>query len=107
MREAKALGYEVHLIFICLDAPENNILRVRERVARGGHDVPAEDVLRRYQRSLANVPEAISLVDQAMLFDNTGGKARKVLETRHGTVTGHLPGELEPAWVTRLRLALQ
>jgi predicted ABC-type ATPase len=108
MREAKSLGYRVHLIFICLDAPERNILRVRERVTQGGHDVPAEDVLRRYQRSLANVPEAISLADQAFLFDNTGAQARKVLETRDGSVIWSLPGGTsEPAWVTRLRQALQ
>ncbi len=94
MHEAKALGYEVYLIFVCLDEPESNILRIQERVSRG---VPAEDVLRRYHAAWQTCRG----------FDNSGGKARKVLETPTATITWSLPDASEPAWVTRLRQALQ
>jgi predicted ABC-type ATPase len=58
MREARRNGFIVHLVYICLDTTERNIRRVRERVERGGHDVPEKDVRRRYERSLLNLPAA-------------------------------------------------
>lgn len=107
MTEARALGYSVNMIYICLAVPECSIARVRERVARGGHDVPSEDVRRRYDRSLSNLPAAVRLAHHAILFDNTGTEPVKVLEARNGARVRPLPGSPEPAWISRLRLALQ
>ena len=59
MRAAREGGFDVYLTYVCLDTAERNIQRVRERVSRGGHDVPAEDVRRRYERSLAHLPGAL------------------------------------------------
>jgi predicted ABC-type ATPase len=47
-------GYEVSLVFLWLPDPEAALRRVAERVARGGHDVPAEVVRRRYAAGLRN-----------------------------------------------------
>ena len=55
MQLARERGFDVCLTYICLDSAELNIQRVRERVSRGGHDVPADDVRRRYERSVANL----------------------------------------------------
>ena len=37
-----------------LDSPDTCVTRVRERVRKGGHDVPEFDVRRRFVRSLRN-----------------------------------------------------
>lgn len=100
IRTAKRQGYVINLIYIALDTPERNIDRVTERVARGGHDVPDEDVRRRYERSLANAPEAIRLSDIANVFDNSGTKPRQVIEARNGVITWHAANP--PAWVARI-----
>jgi predicted ABC-type ATPase len=34
-----------------------SLARVRQRVKKGGHDVPAADVMRRYDRIMANLVE--------------------------------------------------
>jgi predicted ABC-type ATPase len=47
-------GYAFHLFFLWLPRAEESVLRVRERVARGGHNVPEDTIRRRYQRGLAN-----------------------------------------------------
>ena len=47
--------------------------RVAARVARGGHDVPAQDVIRRYARSLENLPRAMQLADKVTILDNSFG----------------------------------
>ncbi|MCG5054089.1 MAG: AAA family ATPase [Myxococcales bacterium] len=49
----KSLGYRTQLHFIELPSADLALKRVAARVAAGGHDVPAEDVERRFQRGLA------------------------------------------------------
>lgn len=86
MRNAKVNGFGIGLIYICLDTPERSILRVSERVMQGGHDVSDEDVRRRYLRSLANLPEAVRIIDRAVLYDNSGDEYRRMLEVRQCVV---------------------
>lgn len=47
-------GYRTRLAFVFLDTPELCIRRVQQRVQRGGHDVPEEDIVRRFYRSKQN-----------------------------------------------------
>ncbi len=51
--------------------PELALSRVKSRVSKGGHDVPAEDVVRRYFRSKQNLPRAVALVDSYTIVDNS------------------------------------
>lgn len=51
MAAARTRGFEVVLIYIGTESVEINLGRIRNRVLAGGHDVPEEDVRRRYQRS--------------------------------------------------------
>ena len=78
-RHARQSGFRVEAHYVCVDLPEIAILRVRQRVLRGGHDVPPEDVLRRFRRSLDNLPEMIRLSDHAVLYDNSGVDGYEVL----------------------------
>lgn len=99
MQQAKAGGFTVRLLYVCVNTPERNIQRVRERVARGGHDVPEADVRRRYHRSLSNLPAALRLAHEAVVYDNSD-EPRKVLETQSGVIVWRAHNE--PAWVTRV-----
>lgn len=54
IRDLKQKEYEFHLLFLWLESPELAVLRVRERVASGGHDVPDQTIRRRYERGLKN-----------------------------------------------------
>jgi predicted ABC-type ATPase len=51
---AKAMGYYLKVIYLFVDSPEVCILRVKGRMLKGGHDVPEEDIERRFYRSLRN-----------------------------------------------------
>ncbi len=42
------------MIYIFVDNEELCVERVRSRVLKGGHNVPEEDIRRRFQRSLTN-----------------------------------------------------
>jgi len=71
LRRAVSLGYDVTSVFVLTADPEVNVLRVRSRVAKGGHDVPEQKTRDRYWRSLANIPELRSLSKRFEIFDNT------------------------------------
>lgn len=55
VRRLRALGWRVELIYLALPSVELSRLRVAERVAAGGHDVPTAELVRRFPRSLRNL----------------------------------------------------
>lgn len=69
----KKKGYKIHLFFLWIPSPDLAISRIRSRVAEGGHDVPVQDILRRFDRSIDNFLKLYQpLVDTWMLFNNAG-----------------------------------
>lgn len=89
MQEAKAAGYHIDFVFICLDSPYRSAARVEWRVGMGGHDIPLDTILRRYPRSLANLPRAVKLADEAAIIDNSAKVPRWVFRIEAGKVTYH------------------
>ena len=68
---AKAKGFKVVLIYLFLETQTENILRVKNRVLNGGHDVPEDDIKRRYTRSRKLFWNTYKdMVDSWMLFFN-------------------------------------
>jgi predicted ABC-type ATPase len=79
LRRLKAQGYEIHFFFLWLKSVDLALSRVRERVSRGGHDVPEAVVRRRFDRSVHNfLVHYRQLADVWMLFDNSGQVPRVV-----------------------------
>jgi predicted ABC-type ATPase len=54
IKQVKTKCYNVFIIFIFLENEEIAIKRIEERVLKGGHWVPTEDVIRRFKRSKNN-----------------------------------------------------
>lgn len=54
IQRLQASGWRVELIYLALPNAELSRLRVAERVAHGGHDIPADAIARRFPRSLHN-----------------------------------------------------
>ncbi len=104
MRDAKAAGYKVNLVFVCTEASALSVFRIAVRVADGGHNVPAADVHRRYQRSLANLPAGIALADRTWLLDNSRACMRLVAAIENGQVKSQ--ATTLPRWVRTARLAI-
>jgi len=87
IRRAKELGYEVIIAYVYVDSPEFCLERIRIRVQNGGHDVPAEDVVRRYARSKQNFVSVYApLADHWMLYYN-GGAELSFVAHGNGTVS--------------------
>jgi predicted ABC-type ATPase len=84
LAEAHRIGYRSYLYYVCTETPAINQRRIANRVRDGGHDVPADKIVHRYERSLALLPEAIRLSDRAYLFDNSGQSHRMFVEFESG-----------------------
>lgn len=87
MREAKKTGYEVSLIFVTTFDKEINVDRVAGRVKEGGHDVPLDKIRARYDRVMGFMPEAISIADKSVVFNNSLDKPVAILRKyRNGEI---------------------
>lgn len=102
IKTAKAAGYKVNLVFVCTESPQISMGRISVRVLDGGHHVPGADVERRYQRSLANLPEGTALADRTWLLDNTRTRMRLVAAIERGEVKTMI--NAQPKWVRQARL---
>ena len=77
LRDCKDRGYTVNLIYVWLKSPELAISRVAKRVASGGHDIPKDTIVRRYQRGLNNLFELyLPLADRWIVYDNSNQRAK-------------------------------
>ncbi|MFM8413178.1 MAG: hypothetical protein ACKOCX_00465 [Planctomycetota bacterium] len=56
---------------IRIDSPDTSRQRVAMRVMQGGHDVPDEKLAAQFQRTLANLERAITMLPVVIVFDNT------------------------------------
>jgi predicted ABC-type ATPase len=86
MQEFKDKGWLVRLFFIGLESPEINVLRVAERVRKGGHNVPIADIYRRYQRSMENLQKATAIADTAIIYDNSAAEGYRLIATIEGGI---------------------
>ena len=79
VKRAQAIGYKVHLLFFCLESPEQAIQRVAQRVEQGGHGIPEDVIRRRFKKGLNNLVHLfMPICDSVTLWDNTRGEASLV-----------------------------
>ena len=70
LSDAVAAGYRVVLCCVWIPEPETSEQRVAMRVSQGGHDVPSDKLLARFDRTLANLERAIVGLPFVLIFDN-------------------------------------
>ena len=100
IRRAKERGYTIRLYYIGLDTMEESLGRIANRVAKGGHDIPKEDVERRFQSRFADVLRVLPYCDEARFFDNDNGFV-EVAEYRNGELFPRVANP--PRWLRELR----
>jgi predicted ABC-type ATPase len=71
----KKQHYEVIIFYLQIPTVEFAIERVNFRVSQGGHNVPKNDIIRRFARSWKNFQEIYRLLaDSWIVFDTSGGQ---------------------------------
>ncbi len=69
--QAAGAGFEVHVWYAGLASAAQHIERVRARVARGGHDIPEQDIRRRFEHSRLNLIKLMPCLTSLRVFDNS------------------------------------
>jgi predicted ABC-type ATPase len=71
VKKAQQKGYEVTLLFFWLSSPQMAMERVARRVSKGGHNIPADVIERRYYRGIRNLVYLyIPLCDRWFVINN-------------------------------------
>lgn len=92
----KQSGYKVHFFYLWLPSVDMALRRIKLRVAKGGHNVPADDVRRRFGRSIDNFFLYYRfLADSWMLFDSSGRKPKAIALERKGKIDIIQPKQFE------------
>ena len=107
LEKAARSGHRLRIWFCGLASADLHLKRVQSRVARGGHDIPAEKIRERWNRSRENLIRLLPLIDHLRVYDNSKeadpAEGRKpgpvlLLEMQHARITA--PADLSgaPDW---------
>ena len=80
-------GYELILYFLGTDDIDINYGRVKKRVKEGGHDVPENIILHRYQMSQSYLKSKIFLFSEAYFIDNSESFSKIMAVFKIGKIT--------------------
>lgn len=96
--KAVSLGYQVILIYIHLESSALNEARVSQRIAEGGHSVPADKIHSRIPRTMQHIAKALPLVSEARLLDNSSrdDPFKQVAVIKKSSLTFRI--DMLPAW---------
>ena len=82
LQKARQRGYFIRCYYILTADPMINVLRVKSRVEAGGHDVPEDKIVTRYDRALNLVKELVKLCDVCQIYDNSGNRLFRIFKKR-------------------------
>ena len=99
VKTAKEKGYAIRLFYIGLSTVEECLGRIRNRVEKGGHNIGADDVKRRYCKRFDDLIKILPYCDEVRFFDNENGFA-EVGEYKNGDVMPK--GDYRPTWIVEL-----
>jgi predicted ABC-type ATPase len=79
LKDLKAKGYHVHLVYLWLRDVKLALERIADRVRKGGHNIPEATVRRRFHKSLANFFDLYEpLMNAWTIFDNSSDKPKRI-----------------------------
>ena len=99
IKRAIAKNYYIRLYYVGLDTMEESLLRIENRVKKGGHNIDAEAVTRRFSKRFEDLLTVLPYCNEATFYDNDNGFV---------TVAKYKNGELQtlgqhvPQWLAEL-----
>lgn len=97
---AREKGYRIHLYYIAVGSADESLLRIKNRVRKGGHDIPMEVVQKRFEKRFDDFMKILPYCDQVQFYDNENGFV-KVADHKGGKI--ELVGEYAPRWILALK----
>lgn len=87
IKRAIEKDYYIRLYYVGLDTIEESLLRIENRVKKGGHNINSEAVEKRFNKRFDNLLAILPYCNEATFYDNDNGFL---------TVAKYKNGELQP-----------
>ncbi|WP_312692243.1 zeta toxin family protein [Caproiciproducens sp.] len=100
IKKAKDLDYAIHLFYVGLSSVEESLKRIKNRVEKGGHDIPTDDVIRRYDNRFETLIKILPYCDEVKFYDNEN-RFDNVAEYRNGEII--YKSDYKPDWLIGLQ----
>ena len=104
IKQAREHDYYIRLYYIGVNSAQESIKRISNRVEKGGHDIPTEDVLRRYNKRFDDLIAVLPYCNEVKLYDNENGFVEKA-EYKNGMLI--IKGNNVPDWLKELQEKLE
>lgn len=107
LKRAGSLGHRLVIWYVGLATVEDNIRRVHQRHAQGGHDIPETTIRERYVKSPINLLRLMDVLTNLTVFDNTLDRNARtsrtpapieLLRVRERALHTAVPVDACPAW---------
>ena len=99
VKQAIEKGYYIRLYYVGLNSVEESLVRIENRVKKGGHNISDSDVKRRFNKRFEDLTVILQYCDEATFFDNENGFVA-VAEYKNGEILQK--GNLKPKWLEEL-----
>ena len=73
LEKAKKNGYYIRMYYVALSSLNESCIRIENRVRKGGHDIPKEDVTKRFAKRFDDVIKVLPYCDEVHFYDNENG----------------------------------
>lgn len=103
---AREKGYFIQLYYIAVSSAEESLLRIKNRVRKGGHDIPETDVQRRFDKRFDDLLRVLPYCDIAVFWDNENG-FNPVAWYSKGALVFFDEDDNMPGWILSLKNILE
>lgn len=100
---AREKNYYIRLYYVGISSADESISRIINRVRKGGHNIPEEDVRRRYDKRFEDLINILLYCDEVHFYDNENGFV-DVGEYRNGNII--FGNNYVPEWLKLLKAYL-
>ena len=100
IKQARKQGYYITMYYVGLNSMEESVERIANRVRKGGHNIPTDDVKRRFEKRITSLGEVIPLCDEVIFYDNENGfvKVAEIKNNKFQYSNGY-----KPDWIVKYK----
>ena len=102
-KKAIEKDYFIRLYYVGISGSEESLTRIANRVRKGGHDIPHDDVVRSYQTHFDDLIKVLNFCNKVIFFDNENGFV-EVGEYKNGRLM--INENIAPRWIKELEKVL-
>lgn len=104
IQKARELDYFIRLYYVGVNSADESLRRIKNRVEKGGHNIPEQDVLRRYHKRFEDLAAILPYCNEVKLYDNENGFVEKA-EYRNGQLIAR--SDILPQWISELKCFIE